>query len=65
MHRRLTLRGSWMYRDTTVLELWSMVRNGVIDLSVLDVRVVGLDDPAAALAAASRSHGREIVVLVP
>ncbi|GAA3046009.1 hypothetical protein GCM10010448_31170 [Streptomyces glomeratus] len=54
-----------MYRDTTVLELWSMVRNGVIDLSVLDVRVVGLDDPAAALAAASRSHGREIVVLVP
>ncbi|MGV9249080.1 hypothetical protein [Streptomyces sp. NPDC003710] len=65
MHRRLTQRGSRTYRDTTVLELWSMVRNGVLDLSVLDVRVVGLDDPAAALTAASRSHGLEIVVLVP
>ncbi|WP_406567036.1 zinc-binding dehydrogenase [Actinoallomurus rhizosphaericola] len=37
MHRRLTLRGSWMCRDTTVSELWSMIRSGVIDLSVLDV----------------------------
>lgn len=65
MHRRLTLRGSWMCRDTTVSELWSMVRGGVIDLSVLDVTVVGLHDPTAALTAASRSHGLQIVVLVP
>ncbi|MGG2461385.1 zinc-binding dehydrogenase [Streptomyces sp. RGM 3693] len=65
MHRRLTLRGSWGYRDTTVFELWSMVRGGVLDLSVLDVTVVGLDDPAAALTAASHSHGLGIVVLVP
>jgi threonine dehydrogenase-like Zn-dependent dehydrogenase len=65
MHRRLTLRGSWMCRDTTVSELWSMIRGGIIDLSVLDVTVVGLDDPSAALTAASHSHGLQIVVLVP
>jgi threonine dehydrogenase-like Zn-dependent dehydrogenase len=65
MHRRLTLRGSWLYRDTTVLELWSMVHAGVLDLSVLGVTVVGLADPASALDAAARSHGLNIVVLVP
>jgi len=65
MHRRLTVRGSWMSNDTTVLELWSMIRRGVLDLSVLDVTVVGLDDPAAALGAAHNSHGPELVVLVP
>lgn len=42
-----------------------MVRSGVLDLSVLDVTVVGLDDPAGALATASRSRGLEVVVLVP
>ncbi|WP_198036982.1 zinc-binding dehydrogenase [Nocardia sp. BMG51109] len=65
MHRRLTLRGSWMCRDTTLLELWSMVRGGVIDLSHLRVRTVGLDDPAAALTAAAASHALDIVVLLP
>ncbi|MGV4925572.1 zinc-binding dehydrogenase [Streptomyces sp. BHT-5-2] len=65
MHRRLTLRGSWAYRDATVLGLWSMIRSGVLDLSVLDVTVVGLDDPAAALTVASRSRGLSVVVLVP
>ncbi len=65
MHRRLTLRGSWMYRKATVLALWSMIRSGVLDLSVLDVTTVGLDDPAGALAAASRSRGLGVVVLVP
>ncbi|MFJ5676613.1 zinc-binding dehydrogenase [Streptomyces sp. NPDC093097] len=65
MHRRLTLRGSWICRDATVLAVWSMVRSGVLDLSVLDVTVVGLDDPAGALATASRSRGLEVVVLVP
>ncbi|MFE3652537.1 hypothetical protein ACFXO2_32855 [Streptomyces sp. NPDC059152] len=65
MHRRLTLRGSWMCRETTLCELWSMVRGGVLDLSVLDITVVGLDDPAAARAAAARSRGLGVVVLVP
>jgi alcohol dehydrogenase len=65
MHRQLTVRGSWMYHDTTVLDLWSMIRTGVLDLSVLDVTVVGLDDPVAALAAARHAHGLDVVVLVP
>lgn len=65
MHRRLTLRGSWMARDSTVFELWSAIRGGVLDLSVFDITVVGLDDPAAALKAARGAHGPEAVVLVP
>ncbi|MGF6883646.1 threonine dehydrogenase-like Zn-dependent dehydrogenase [Nocardia sp. GAS34] len=65
MHRRLTVRGSWMASDTTVLELWSAIRGGALDLSALDVTVVGLDDPAAALRAAHDARGLEVVVLVP
>ena len=65
MHRRLTLRGSWMAHDQTVLDLWSMIRTNVLDLSVLDVTVVGLDDPQTALTKAANTHGLEIVVLVP
>lgn len=65
MHRRLTLRGSWMCADSTILDLWSMVRAGVLDLSLLDIQIVSLDDPAAALTAASHRHGLEIVVLMP
>ncbi|MQY22775.1 zinc-binding dehydrogenase [Nocardia macrotermitis] len=65
MHRRLTVRGSWMSGDSTVREIWSAIRHGVLDLSVLDVTVVGLADPAAALSAAADAHGLHIVVLVP
>ncbi|QRX89760.1 zinc-binding dehydrogenase [Streptomyces noursei] len=65
MHRRLTLRGSWICRNATILDVWSMVRGGVLDLSALDITVVGLDDPTAALTAASQSHGLGVVVLVP
>ncbi len=65
MHRRLTVRGSWMAHDSTVREVWSMIRHGVLDLSVLDVTVVGLADPAAALSAAADAHGPSVVVLVP
>jgi threonine dehydrogenase-like Zn-dependent dehydrogenase len=65
MHRRLTLRGSWMYPPERALELWSMVRSGVLDLGVLDLRKVSIDDPTEALEVAHRSHGLEIVVLEP
>lgn len=65
MHRRLTVRGSWMCHETTVREIWSSIRHGVLDLSILNVTVVGLADPAAALSAAAAAHGPNIVVLVP
>ncbi|MEG8183834.1 zinc-binding dehydrogenase [Nocardia terpenica] len=65
MHRRLTLRGSWMCRDTTLLHLWSMLRTGVLDLSPLDITTVSLDDPTTALTTAANSHGLDIVVLIP
>ena len=65
MHRRLTLRGSWMCGPATILELWWMIRSGVLDLSALDIGTVGLDDPAAALDAGTRTAGLQLVVLVP
>ena len=46
-------------------DLWSMLRTGVLDLSGLDITLVGLDDPQAALAAAARTRGLRIVVLMP
>lgn len=65
MHRRLTLRGSWMYPPERILEIWSMIRGGVLDLGVLDLRTVSIDHPEAALKAARRSTGLQIVVLEP
>lgn len=65
MHRRLTLRGSWMCGPAVILELWQLIRSGVLDLSVLDVRTVGLNDPSAAMDAAARTAGLQLVVLMP
>jgi alcohol dehydrogenase len=65
MHRRLTIRGSWMFPPETMLRVWRAVRGGALDLADVEVRTVGLDDPAAALALASETGGRGFVVLVP
>lgn len=65
VHRRLTIRGSWMVGPHTLPELWRLVAAGLLDLSVLDVRTVGLDDPAAALRCAAGRNGLDVVVLVP
>ncbi|MEK8171365.1 zinc-binding alcohol dehydrogenase family protein [Streptomyces sp. M19] len=48
------LRGSWMCLPATALAVWRMVAAGTLDLSVLDVRTVGFDDPAAAIERAGR-----------
>ncbi|OXM67291.1 hypothetical protein CF165_17820 [Amycolatopsis vastitatis] len=65
MHRRLTLRGSWMSDDETVTKVWHLVRAGLLDLSAVEPRTVGLDDPAAALDLAERTTGLGFVALVP
>ena len=65
MHRRLTLRGSWMSDYETVTAVWNMVRSGVLDLSAVEMLTVGLDDPAAALDLAERTTGLGFVALVP
>ncbi|MBF6063683.1 zinc-binding dehydrogenase [Nocardia terpenica] len=65
MHRRLTLRGSWMCRDTTLLTLWSMLRTGVLNLSPLNITTVSLDTPTTALTTAANSHSLTIAVLIP
>lgn len=65
VHRRLTLRGSWMVGPRTLGELWRQVAAGVLDLSVLDVRTVGLPDPATALRTAAERNGLDVVLLVP
>jgi threonine dehydrogenase-like Zn-dependent dehydrogenase len=65
MRRRLTIRGSWMFTHGTALRVWRSVRGGALDLDDVEVRTVGLDDPAAALALASETGGDAFVVLVP
>ena len=65
MHRRLTLRGSWMSDDETVTTVWNLVRAGQLDLSAVELSTVGLDDPAAALDLAERTTGLGFVALVP
>ncbi len=64
MRRRLTLRGSWMFTHGTLLRVWNSVRGGALDLSAIEVRTVGLDDPSAALALAAGTGGDGFVVLV-
>ena len=65
MHRRLTLRGSWMSDDATVTTVWNLIRSGLLDLSAIEPLTVGLDDPAAALELAERTTGLGFVTLVP
>ena len=65
MRRRLALCGSWMATAATTLRMWSLVRSGLVDLDVLDVAVVDLDDPAAALERAAATSGLAIVTLAP
>ncbi|NII41525.1 alcohol dehydrogenase [Curtobacterium flaccumfaciens] len=65
MRRRITLRGSWMCSEETAFRVWRQVEAGVIDLSALDVRTVGLEDPEAALTQAEQSRGLSILALTP
>ncbi|MEV4498025.1 zinc-binding dehydrogenase [Micromonospora arborensis] len=65
MHRRLTLRGSWMSDDETVTTVWNLVRSGLLDLSAVELLTVGLDDPPAALDLAEQTTGLRFVALVP
>ncbi|WP_406639605.1 zinc-binding dehydrogenase [Amycolatopsis sp. WGS_07] len=65
MHRRLTLRGSWMSNDETVLTVWNLIRSGVLDLSAVELLTVGLDEAETALDLAERTSGLSFVALVP
>jgi threonine dehydrogenase-like Zn-dependent dehydrogenase len=65
MHRRLTVRGSWMSDAATVTTVWNLVRSGQLDLAAVELLTVGLDDPAAALDRAERTTGLGFVALVP
>lgn len=65
MRRRLTVRGSWMCPPATAIATWRMIAAGTLDLGVLDVRTVGLDDPAGALDLAAATGGPAFVALVP
>lgn len=65
IHRRITLRGSWMASNQTAYSVWRQVQAGLIDLSALDVTTVGLDDPDAVLTLAEATNGLSIVALTP
>lgn len=65
MHRRITLRGSWMASNQTAYSVWRQVQAGLIDLTALEVTTVALDDPDAALTLAEATNGLSIVALTP
>jgi alcohol dehydrogenase len=65
MHRRLTLRGSWMASNETAYSVWRQVQAGVLDLGALEVTTAGLDEPDAVLARAEATRGLGFVALMP
>ncbi len=65
MHRRITLRGSWMASNETAYSVWRQVQAGLLDLTALEVTTVGLHDPDAALTRAEATNGLCIVALTP
>jgi threonine dehydrogenase-like Zn-dependent dehydrogenase len=65
MHRRLTVRGSWMATTDTILAVWRMIRAGLLDLNALSIHTVGLHEPDTAVALAATTSGLDFVVLVP
>ncbi|MFD1722341.1 zinc-binding dehydrogenase [Amnibacterium endophyticum] len=65
MHRRITLRGSWMASNEIAFAVWRQIAAGVLDLSALEVETARLDDPEAVLARAEKTHGLGFVALLP
>jgi alcohol dehydrogenase len=65
MRRRITLRGSWMASNETVLSVWRQVEARVLDLSALDVTTADLSDPDMVLARAEATNGLSYVALIP
>lgn len=65
MHRRITLRGSWMASNQTAYSIWRQVDAGLIDLSALQVTTAGLDDPDTVLARAEATNGLAFMALIP
>lgn len=65
LRRRLTIKGSRMYRSQTMAEIWRLLEAGLVDLGKVEVKTVGIDDPKAAIDLAARSSGLSIISLVP
>lgn len=61
MRRRITLRGSWMCSEETASRVWRQVQTGIVDLSALEVTIVGIDDPTSALEQAKQTRGLPIL----
>ena len=65
MHRRITLRGSWMASNETAYSMWRQIEAGLIDLGAIDVTTADLNDPEAVLDRAEASSGLSFVALIP
>ena len=65
MHRRITLRGSWMASNDTAYSIWRQVEAGLLNLNALEVSTAGLDDPDTVLAHAETTSGLAFVALLP
>ena len=65
LRRRLTIRGSRMYRSSTVLAIWRMVEAGLIDLGKVGIVEVGIEDPKSTIERATKTTGLNFVALKP
>lgn len=65
MHRRTTLRGSWMASNETAYSVWRQVEAGILDLRSLKVTTANLDNPEAVLARAEATNGLGYVAIMP
>ncbi|WP_252107164.1 MULTISPECIES: zinc-binding dehydrogenase [unclassified Halomonas] len=65
LRRRLTIRGSRIYRSETVLSIWRLIEAGLIDLDKVGMVEVGIDDPKAAIETATKTTGLNFVSLRP
>ena len=63
--QQLTVTGSFMFDSATALEVWQLVRSGVLDLEPVHAHTFGLDRFDAAMDTAASLSGLNYAVLLP
>jgi threonine dehydrogenase-like Zn-dependent dehydrogenase len=65
MHKRLEIRGSWMFSQDDFGDLIRLVASGVVDFNKIKVHSFPLDQVNAAISKASTLKGLDWVILEP
>jgi alcohol dehydrogenase len=63
--QQLTVTGSFMFDSATALQVWRLVRSGVLDLNAIEAHTFGLDEFDNALDRAASLTGLDYAVLLP